>query len=268
MKTFKTISLLFSLVILAGSFCHAAGIDVRIENDKIAITASEASLKQIIDAVSHKTGIVFKTSARLNHSVTVDIKSVPVEEGLHRLLNRCNYAVFYGPGEGDRSISEIWVFGTKSNPTESLATTNPQEAPQFADDALPTQDDHIKRLDKDWFEKQIRDKRLLEKQISGVLEIVSNEDAAHDPEIMPVFEESDSAVMPPPKTGLRITAVSQNSLFDKMGIGEGDLIEDVNGFPVESESQLVKVLDTDMSILRIGRIDDGGRMDAIYVELQ
>ncbi len=266
MRMFKAIALLL-FICFAGSLSHAASIDVRIEGAKISIHASQAPLNRILDAVTRKTGIAFKTSARLNHPVSMDVEAIPVEEGLHRLLDRCNYAVFYEPREDGRNISEIWVFGTKSTPTESSDAAFLKEAPDSPADSFPPRDEHMKRFERDWFRKQIRNKDILQEQISGVPESVPDQ-AAAPPGLVPVSEETDSGNTPPSKEGLRITAVSQNSLFEKVGINKGDFIEDVNGYQISTESEFVEALDTDLLLIRIGRLDDSGHMDPLYIELQ
>jgi hypothetical protein len=100
-----------------------------------------------------------------------------------------------------------------------------------------------------WFEKEFGDKGRLLGEIS----------------IKPITGDD------PLERGIRVTGLASNSSFRKLGIQEGDLISNINGYPVQTGQDFVQALQSlsqDQPNLRIERRRSDNTIDPIYVDLR
>ena len=74
------------------------------------------------------------------------------------------------------------------------------------------------------------------------------------------------------KKGIRITDVSRNSFFERIGLTEGDVIQRVVGESVSTTEELIQTLvgalQDGAKIIMIDRLRKDQRIDPIYIHLQ
>lgn len=72
--------------------------------------------------------------------------------------------------------------------------------------------------------------------------------------------------------GIKITSLTPDSVFRKMGINQGDFVSRVNGLPTETVEEFISVLKSvpqeSSTIMMIERRTPDGRLDPIYVQFE
>lgn len=92
---FETILL---CAILAGSTCslvraETGVVTVTWKDQRLSMQADNVAFQRLIEVVSQHTGVLFKSFALIDEPLTVHFASLPLREGLHRLLEHANYVV-------------------------------------------------------------------------------------------------------------------------------------------------------------------------------
>lgn len=106
----------------------------------------------------------------------------------------------------------------------------------------------MKKYQRKWFKKAFTDTKNLPKQIST--------------------EETGDG---PDESGIRITMLAENSVFRKIGLNQGDIINDVNGQPVSTGPEFIEALSSASKgnhPIRIERLKKDRLIDPIYIELK
>lgn len=111
----------------------------------------------------------------------------------------------------------------------------------------PIVNNRIKQLNRDQYELQFGNVDSLSQQISAI----------------PIIDG-------PLSRGIKITNVAENSVLGQLGLGSGDIVNDVNGKSIQSTQQFLQSLSSPSegrSIVRIERTRNG-RTDPIYINLR
>jgi len=216
-----------------------------VKDSGIDIQADKVPLIQILKILSEKTGLTLKTGDPLENSVSIELKSVSIEHCFQRLLANLNYAIIYRKIDKNEFVPlEVRVFGRGSlQKVDSVTLEHP-----FAQGTPRPPTDPMKRYSPDWYEQQFGNPDKLLKEISV---------AARD---------EDSY-----KRGFRITKISPESVFHKIGLTEGDIIQDVDGRQVNTLKEFVERLQhahEGKTTVRIERYNKSNMIDPIYIELQ
>jgi general secretion pathway protein C len=107
----------------------------------------------------------------------------------------------------------------------------------------------MRKYQRKWFKQAFADTKNLPQQIST--ELTGD---GHEP------------------FGFRIIRFAENSVFRKIGLNQGDIINDVNGEPVKTAQQLVQAVQALQSVskgnnylIRIERLKNDHFIDPIYI---
>jgi hypothetical protein len=223
---------------------HAAShFRISVETQSVAIEARETPLIELLKALSRQTDIVLVTSDSLEEPISVSIHAKDLNESIERLLQKHNYAVLFSQSpDGSFAISEIRVIGSKS-PVSYLPHASPEGL-----------DDHMQHYSKTWYVKEFRNTDKLSRQITAT----------------PAKSRSHKEDPPDLEEGIEVRHVAENSVFNQIGIREGDLIRNVNGVPVKTTEEFLNALQAASEqppMVRIERLDAGNEIDPIYIEL-
>ena len=229
----------------------ASSLHLEVRGSLIEIQTERVPLIDILKAVSDKTGIILKSGDSMADAISCDLKAASVEKCIQRLLVNRNYALIYKKSEPDRFVPvELRVFG--SHPLKRLTDAS-GHVPQAGTD-IPPPEDPMKRYQRTWFEQKFKDEKKLAAQISA--------------------KPMDGLINEMPDArGFRITKLAKNSVFQEIGLKEGDIIADVNGQPVGTTREFVQALrsvpeGSNPAIIRIERLQDDRLIDPIYIELR
>ena len=248
MKTFLRVLFLLSIIIINPinySIAESASFHFELQQSLIDIQAKEIPLIDILKTLSDKTGIILKSGDDLTDPVTVNLKAVSVENCIHRLLAGRNYAVIYKKTQEDKSIPvELRVVG--SAPLRNMTLSSSQISD--IDTEPPAPDDHMRKYQRKLFKQAFEDTKNLPKQISTE----------------PTGDGHE-------QSGIKITRLAENSAFRKIGLNQGDIINDVNGESVKTAQQFIQALQSaskgNNHPIRIERLKNDHSIDPIYIEL-
>jgi hypothetical protein len=120
-----------SLILLFGLIIQAIWLifvvpsnanSIVVDQGKLTVSAREASVKDLLEDLSNKLDIDFQIFGNMNHTITVDLSGVSLEEGLKRILSRLNYSIIYSQNPllvRQTNIEKVIIFspgyGNKSN---------------------------------------------------------------------------------------------------------------------------------------------------------
>jgi hypothetical protein len=227
-------------------------ISVQVSNAIINIEARDAVLRDVIQAVSEKTGIVLKLGDPLTELITFSIEDVSAEEALKRLLANRNYTIIFKKTADDCFLPiELRVIGNTPirgsilpinaavNTVATLKEAEKTPAPVNKDGKTFTRAQYIQRF---------QDIDHLSKQITAI-------------------PRRDGPFM----KGIEITNINTDSVLSEIGIHRGDLISHINGNPIQSVQQFwqsIKSPPENASLVMIGRTMSDGRHSSIYIHLQ
>jgi hypothetical protein len=219
---------------------QAAALNLDVRNSRIDIHAEQVPLIDILKTISGKADIVIRSRDPLTDRVSLNLKGVSIEQCLRRLLGNRNYALTYKKIEDNRIVpASMHIYGTGS-----VTLIKPDIRPE---PPLHPPEDPLKRIERKSFEKAIGDTNKLSKQI--VANFVSRG---------------------PEGNGIKLTKVPNDSFFGRIGLNDGDIVQDVNGEQVETTEDLIEAIQAvteEQNMIRIARIKKNNLMDPIYIEL-
>ena len=243
-QVFLVMAYVFTLSLLTHNITQASSLKLDIRSSIIDIQAEQVPLIDILKAISDKTGIILKSDVDLTNAVTIDLKGLSVENCIHRLLAGRNYAVIYKKTQEDKSVPiELRVVGSGSLRNMTLTPSQISDI----DTEPPEPDEHMRKYQRKWFKQAFSDTKNLPKQIS-----TEPTDDGHE------------------QSGIRITRLAENSAFQKIGLNQGDIINDVNGEPVSTCKEFIEALRSALNgnhLIRIERLKKDRLIDPIYIEL-
>jgi hypothetical protein len=216
------------------------------EGRLISITAGNTPLSQVLDRVCTELDITCTSLQQLSDPVTAELQEIPPEEALQLLLADWNSVFIYDRNQSD-SLRKISVLSKKrsrrpqeestvpatltvtvtqsENPpklpatlsagTEVSQTSNPAAAEKRglygAGVFLSPDRQALQQLDEELFHEDLG----LENASLAI------------PAILP------SGAPAPQKYGVRVSAVTNDLLRDGLGLREGDVVREINGWPVD-----------------------------------
>lgn len=248
------VSLVFPVLCLFfGGLSQAGSLELKILENRVVIQAEGVDLKEILQAVSLKTGMRVSYFA----SATSELISCRIDEptmaiSLSSLLKNWNYSlVFVENREGPLVPEYLWLFSKVSDKPHSTSGAAMSAA-------VGQPDDHVQHLQKNVFATLFKEDQVQARQT----EVNKAED--------PSGQAGDTSMdLLPGRTGIQITALVPDSSYEKIGLHAGDKIYDVNGTPVNSVKDLVSAMKAsgNKSIIRIERYTADQVINPIYIEL-
>ncbi|HSD70169.1 MAG TPA: HEAT repeat domain-containing protein [Woeseiaceae bacterium] len=95
-------------LLLSGATCVAGeDISVSVDGDLVAVTASEAPLREVLEEIAGQCGLQLHSSNALARRVTLHGNPMPVEELLRRLLREESYLLL---GSEADDLRRLWIF--------------------------------------------------------------------------------------------------------------------------------------------------------------
>lgn len=93
-----------------------SALQIDFEHGLLSLAANRAPWKRVLDRITEKTGIRFRSAAPLAGSVSVSIESLPVRQALERLLGPgadfiCRYGRATDSGATPTLPQEVWILG-------------------------------------------------------------------------------------------------------------------------------------------------------------
>jgi DNA-dependent RNA polymerase auxiliary subunit epsilon len=219
------------------SVAHSSPIVMKTDGSLISIEAHNVPLIDILFEIAEHTNLLISTSSPLIESTSCSYMDIPIEDAVRRLLKDYSYAAVYEKNTTDNVILiEIRIPG--ENQLKAIGKRNKFEKPF---NNVPT-DDHLRRYDRQQFQSNFKDPKQLRKQISANL------------------DQQDL-------NGIRLSKVSEDSIFSRLGLRSGDVVKDVNGTTVISVDDFIGMLNQELlpQMLRINRTDQQNREMPIYI---
>lgn len=241
--------LLCFLCLCYGGISIASPVQLEIKEQSFALKAEAVPLIDILKALADKTGITLKVSSSLTDPVTCDIRDVSVDKGIMQLLADWNHLILYKKDEVSAPApATLFVYGRRAEGERLTITPEQGSKPPVAGQPPPP-NDPMKRYEEGWLEKSFADEEKLATQVMAI----------------PLSDN-------PEELGIRITSLEPASVFEEIGLEEGDSIRDVNGQPIRSVSDLVQAMRSPLQggspIIRIERLKKDGMMAPVYLEPQ
>jgi len=275
---------------------------VRFQQSRLTVNVKNTSLESVLRKVAEQAGISVTIYGRLDRSVTLNFEDLPLEKGIKKLLARTNTSFLYktettSSGHKLNVLEKVFIFGGGSSAeiirlganSESLPALNPEKTGKVTSRS-PKDTQIIKRYspqavavisrsetDQSADPRQLtmtRTEREKFKSFSSV-EVTSQIQATST-----ILHEKDANLEnhtqaeadDPENTGLEITSIIQDSIFSKMGLRSGDIIQNINGSPVADTDQLTKAIFSVVAgpgsdMLRI-EIERDGKVEPIYVMME
>lgn len=110
--------ILYFLILCLSTLClapvHAQDQKFRIvyHQGYLSISVKNADLQSVLAAVAEKTGILVDSPENLKKSITIEFDSVPLEEGLHRILRDISHVLIFSRSDqknGVETVSGVFV---------------------------------------------------------------------------------------------------------------------------------------------------------------
>jgi len=242
------------LVLFFHTLSNASSLKMAYQNGKFDINAQNVPLIEILEGIANRTGIKIMTGVNLDEQISYNFKNVFTEEALKKLLKNHNFAILFRKNNNSIVIDTIEIMGSKN--LIYLNKTFSENASNRLQNAEPDRVQNI--FNKNWFTKELEDSKNGAKQIQAEANL--NSHSQNDP------NEIESKQY----QGIQIISVKENSIFDKIGIKENDIITDINGMAVTSESKFISLMksNSDRGVVRIERYNDHDSMNSIYIELK
>lgn len=218
------------------STAKASEFNLQVQGPLLELHAEEAPLIDILTALSDNFGFLLKTGDPMTETVSLDLKGVTIEAGLKKLLGNRNYALTFTKNEASEIVPvSLFVFGESSLTVVAKPVSEPPSP------------DPMKRFEREWFSRAFGEPENLQEQITA-----ENTEDDYGQNVM------------------RITRLSDPSVFRQIGLKEGDTIGDINGRRVKTSSEFIKAVQESFnkeSSIRIERTNESSQMDPIYIEL-
>jgi len=182
-----------------------ASLSLDVKESLINLKAEDVPLIDVLKAISIKTELSIKLDDTITERISCEFKGVSLEKVIQQLLKKRSYAIGYREVGDNRFVpSEVWIVSGSNFQSLSLS---------------PSSEDAVKKYQKDWFKREF-----------------AGEDRLAD-----LISTTPSPVTPD-GAGILITRVSEDSLFQKIGLKEGDLIHDVNGKAITTVRDFIQIL--------------------------
>lgn len=116
-------------LLLCGATCEAlesvsASVSVSVDGDQVAVTASEAPLREVLEAIADYCGLEVRFASALTQPVTLHGSPMPIEELLRRVLSDESYLLLKSDADNVRSI---WIFPSSDGVSESTHARGDRE---------------------------------------------------------------------------------------------------------------------------------------------
>jgi hypothetical protein len=282
-----SISLFIACWLIYASYPAFAGT-VLVQDQKITVHAKNTPLRDILQNISQQANLEILYYGTAGKTISIDLNSMPMEDGLRRLLSGSNFSFLYQKSNPSDLSSEIVLsritiitegnmsapmrFGAQPEPPavqmvqELAPAAAPVTAAVPADNTLPSGQPadglSFSRTDREIFKKISKD------------ELVSQVNASQVDVTPGVAGRPANPNGYPEKTkGLRITNIQKDSLFSQIGLKNGDIIHNVNGTGISSGEQLADAVQRAVSgpgsgpILRI-EVERDNKLEPVYVEMK
>ena len=223
---------------------------VEIKGSVLSLQAEAVPLGDVLRAVSAKTGLVIKAHEPLTETVTCHFKGLNLEQSIKELMQNRNYALMFSEGkDGTRAIPKLWIMGSGGSGLTSASSASARMAESAMNPEGRTYPDDRKNVHrKDWLAGEVKDSNKLSRQFSSA----------------PSGPRTEGK-------GIVITSLAPNSVLQKIGISQGDLVTLVNGHSVNSAGGFINALQSasqePSTIMMIERRKPDGRIDPVYVHL-
>ena len=232
----------------------------------VDLAAEDVPLQDILKAISQEAGLTLRSTDQVTDLISCELRSVPLEKGLEKLLGNWNYALLYKNSQGRSVPGTLWVIGRNPHrPTTNTPGSSPRLV-RIEEKGLPPQD-HWRKYKKQDVAAVFSDSK---KVLRGVAAKSIDPAELIDTVPLPSIED-EQLIEDKQQVGIKITKLSGTSPLAEIGLQKGDLIMNVNGEPVSSAAELVQNLATppggDVSLIRIQRLRDG-KIAPIYLQLQ
>jgi hypothetical protein len=237
-----------SLVSLMFVWSATAGnLRVEIRGAVLDLQAEAVPLSDVLRAVSAKTGLVVKAQGPLTEVVNCHFMGLTLEQGVKQLMQNRNYALMLSEATDERSTPpKLWVMGTGFGSGTTGSSLKAARAGSEEIGAYPYERQNVHR--KDWLAGEVRDSKKLSRQFSAAATGARTGEQ-----------------------GIKISSLAPNSVLQKIGIGRGDLVSIVNGWPISSTEDFISALQSAVQegsrIMMIERRKSDGRLDPVYVHL-
>jgi C-terminal processing protease CtpA/Prc len=213
-------------------------LTLAVKDSLIDLRAEEVPLNDVLKAIAAKTELSIESDDALTERISCEFKEISLEKVIQQLLKDRNYAMVYRETENNRFLpSELWIV-SGSNFQRTPIPTLPENPMK----------DYMKDYEKERFKKEFEDEEKL-------LNLISTGPSKGSPD----------------GRGITITSVSEGSVFQKIGLKEGDLIYDVNGMSITTVQDFILVLKSVSSTaqphLRIGLRREDNSTHPIYIQL-
>lgn len=267
---------------------------VQVRNGLLSIDVDNAPLETVLRQIAERANISIVINGPLRQPASLEISEVPIEEGLKRLLSDCNFSFQYAKvtapdGEERIVLTKAIVFskeasggqvrfGTAPDRTVARPMLPPAPARPAVEAAPPPEPPALSRGEQD------EDKRVgsgvfvttdralvnglsrndIARQIGGRttalrLGLAGGPDLRREGLNLPKME------------GVRLTGIREGSIFEKIGLQRGDVVQDINGTRTTSFDSMVEAIHRAVadsnSPLRI-EVERGNVIEPIYVEIK
>lgn len=296
-KTVFLLFLAFIFLLMPFSLLWAsASPDIVISNERLSVSAENIPLHTILQQVAEKANLSIVVHGSLNQSVSISFTGLTVEEGLKRLLSRSNFSFLYqkeksSDGSERVVLSKATIFAKDASasvlrfnppPEKAVAVvaSTPEPIASAQDNALSRQpvesppvlsEESATRVGRGIFVKSDRVTigRLTPAEIywqlagrtTGLrLGLSGGPDLRTEAANQPAME------------GFRITGISEGSVYEKMGLMPGDVIQDIDGKRITKHEQVTEAIERFLSVsgpnmIRI-EVEREDVIEPIYVEMR
>ncbi len=133
MKTTCFIALLLVTGISAAAQGSIAPLNVHIKQQKLTLYAERIPLSEILMEIGRQSDIKIHFSSSADETVSADLKEIPIEMGLKRLLRNYSHAFIYGKGaEKTEPVIRALFVNTKNGDADSALIWSPAKANKAA----------------------------------------------------------------------------------------------------------------------------------------
>jgi hypothetical protein len=248
----KLIFLCFMIICVAvvslpqfGQAKSTAGLTILKRGARLDIHAQKVALLDVLEALCDQAGVILITEGTRNDIISLNLKSVTVEEGFKRILSNRNYTLLFRKDKSGRFVPlELRIFGDQAG---EIQIRKPRTTLSDVDSESPE-----RRFKKDLFLRAFQDTNKLMGQLKA--EPLDGKDH-------------------PENSGIRLTRLSEASVFNEIGLRPGDVIQDVNGRQIRTALDFINGIKASLAkdipaiTIRIERLRSNGLMDPIYLEL-
>ena len=105
---------------------------VEIREDLVTLNARDVSVREVLDALAHETGLIVNTDAPLTDPIAIDFENLTLQDALERIMSPQSYLLL--ANADDASGSTLWIFAT--TPDTEPDTSSNSHQPQTVVEAL------------------------------------------------------------------------------------------------------------------------------------